>query len=110
MSGRRIGRDAGRSIVDRAVQVEVIYATPARQVRYAVRVGEGGTVADAIRASGVLQAFPEIDLAANRVGIYGSLVTLGRPVREGDRIEIYRPLVADPKEARRQRAARRQRD
>jgi putative ubiquitin-RnfH superfamily antitoxin RatB of RatAB toxin-antitoxin module len=91
------------------VEVEVIYATPARQVRYAVRLREGGTVADAIRASGLLQAFPEIDLAANRVGIYGSLVPLGRLVRDGDRVEIYRPLTADPKEARRRRAAGRPR-
>jgi len=102
----RSGPRAGRPATDHVTQVEVIYATPAQQARYAVRVGEGGTVADAIRDSGVLQAFPEIDLAVNRVGIYGRLVALGRPLCDGDRVEIYRALVADPKEARRRRSKR----
>lgn len=88
------------------VQVEVVYATPARQARFTVALAPGGTVADAIRESGALEAFPEIDLSMNRVGVYGSLVKLTRPVRAGDRIEIYRPLPADPKEARRRRARR----
>lgn len=93
-------------IVD-TVRVEVIYATPAGQERYPVEVRAGATVAEAIRASGVLRAFPEIDLAVNRVGIYGTLVALDRRVSADDRIEIYRPLAADPKEARRRRARRR---
>ncbi|MCZ7564239.1 MAG: RnfH family protein [Burkholderiales bacterium] len=87
--------------------VEVIYATPVKQERYPVEVASGATLAEAIRASGVLRAFPEIDLAVNRVGIYGTLVALERAVSAGDRIEIYRPLLADPKEARRRRARRR---
>jgi len=86
--------------------VEVVYATPARQARYALRVKQGTTVSDAIRASGVLEAFPEIDLARNRVGIYGNLTRPTQLLRDGDRVEIYRPLTADPKEARRKRAAR----
>lgn len=86
--------------------VEVVYASPHRQARYALRVGQGTTVAEAIRTSGVLEAFPEIDLARNRVGIYGVLTRPGQLLRDGDRVEIYRPLSADPKEARRTRAAR----
>jgi putative ubiquitin-RnfH superfamily antitoxin RatB of RatAB toxin-antitoxin module len=58
----------------------------------------------------VLAAFPEIDLARNRVGIHGKLATLATPLCDADRVEILRPLQADPKEARRQRAARRRRD
>jgi len=70
---------------------------------------EGATVRMAIKASGVLQAFPEIDLARNRVGVYARLVTLDTPLRDGDRVEIYRPLRVDPKEARRMRAEARRR-
>ena len=88
-------------------KVEVIYATPERQALYAVSVAAGATVRDAIERSGVLTAFPEIDLARNRVGIHGKLATLATPLRDEDRVEILRPLQADPKEARRQRAARR---
>ncbi len=91
----------------RVVDVEVIYATATRQTCLTVPVEEGATVREAIRASGLLQTFPEIDLGVNRVGIYGSLVTLDRPVAEGDRVEIYRPLGGDPKETRRRRALRR---
>lgn len=86
------------------LEVEVVYATPGRQARYALRVEEGTTLADAIRASGVLEAFPEIDFAHNRVGIFGMLAKSSDVLRDGDRIEIYRPLSADPKEARRERA------
>jgi uncharacterized protein len=89
------------------LRVEVVYAAPERQTCYALRVGEGASVADAIRESGVLEAFPEIDLARNRVGIHGKLVRPDQLLRDGDRIEIYRPLSADPKEARRKRVTRR---
>jgi putative ubiquitin-RnfH superfamily antitoxin RatB of RatAB toxin-antitoxin module len=88
-------------------KVEVAYAAPGRQALYSLEVEAGATVRDAIERSGVLAAFPEIDLARNRVGIYGRLVPLAAPIGEGDRVEILRPLRADPKEARRQRAARR---
>jgi len=92
---------------DELLEVEVVYATPERQARYVLRVKDGATLAHAIRASGILEAFPEIDLARNRVGIYGTLTKSARVLRDGDRIEIYRPLSADPKEARRARATRR---
>jgi len=86
--------------------VEVAYATAERQRLIALMVAPGTTVAEAIEASGVLREFPEIDLRVNRVGVFGQLARLGDPVRAGDRVEIYRPLQADPKEARRQRASK----
>jgi putative ubiquitin-RnfH superfamily antitoxin RatB of RatAB toxin-antitoxin module len=89
------------------LKVEVVYATPGRQVRYVLDLEEGATVGEAIARSGALADFPEIDLTRNRIGIYGRLVTLGAGLGDGDRVEILRPLVADPKEVRRRRAARR---
>ena len=81
--------------------VVVAYAGGDRQVLRGLEIVPGSTLADAISASGLLRDFPEIDLAQNRVGIFGRLVRLDTPLREGDRVEIYRPLTADPKEARR---------
>ncbi|MHB1215810.1 MAG: RnfH family protein [Thiobacillus sp.] len=86
------------------LNVEVVYALPSQQVLLQVPLAEGATVEDAIRASGVLDAFPEIDLARNKVGIFSKLVKLDDAVRDKDRVEIYRPLIADPKEVRRKRA------
>ena len=88
-------------------RVEVAYATPVRQEVLEVSVRPGATVEQVIRASGMLARFPEIDLTLQRVGIFGETARLQDAVRDGDRVEIYRPLVADPKEARRARAARR---
>lgn len=86
------------------ITVEVVYALPAQQPLLRAQLTEGATVEDAIRASGVLDAFPEIDLAKNKVGIFSKLVKLDETVRDRDRVEIYRPLIADPKEVRRKRA------
>ncbi|MBI5612674.1 MAG: RnfH family protein [Gammaproteobacteria bacterium] len=86
--------------------VEVVYAIAARQRLVALTVAPGTTVAEVIEASGILREFPEIDLRVNRVGVFGHLTRLGDVVQAGDRVEIYRPLPADPKEARRQRARR----
>lgn len=86
------------------ITVEVVYALPAQQVLLQVRLAEGATVDDAIRASGVLETFPEIDLVRNKIGIFSKLVKLDEKVRDKDRLEIYRPLIADPKEVRRKRA------
>jgi putative ubiquitin-RnfH superfamily antitoxin RatB of RatAB toxin-antitoxin module len=86
------------------LRVEVVYATPGAQRRYAVDVREGATVREAVERSGVLQEFPQIDLARDRVGIYGRLAALDDVLREGDRVELLRPLVADPKTARKRRA------
>jgi hypothetical protein len=86
------------------MSVEVVYALPDRQPLLRVQLDEGATVDDAIRASGLLEAFPEIDLAKNKIGIFSKLVKLDEKVRDRDRVEIYRPLIADPKEVRRKRA------
>lgn len=85
--------------------VEVAYALPEEQVIMPVEVEEGATVQEAIERSGILEAFPEIDLAQNKVGTFAKLSKLDRVVQPRDRIEIYRPLIADPKEVRKQRAA-----
>ena len=86
------------------VRVEVIYALPLNQERSMVELQPESTVLDAIRESGLLQRCPEIEIG--RVGVWGRPATPQTRLRDGDRVEIYRPLVADPKEARRQRAAR----
>ncbi len=89
------------------MRIEVAYATPQLQTVLEVQMPDGATVGDAIRASGVLERFPEIDLVQTAVGIFGERAALEATVRDGDRVEIYRPLVADPKEARRRRARKR---
>jgi hypothetical protein len=86
------------------IVVEVAYALPEKQYLQRVKLEEGATVEEAIRASGLLELRSDIDLQKNKVGIYSRPVKLSDHVKEGDRIEIYRPLIADPKELRRQRA------
>lgn len=88
------------------VSVEVVYALPERQYLKTVRLAEGSSVEQAIRASGLLELRAEIDLSSNKVGIYSRPVKLGDVVSDGDRVEIYRPLIADPKELRRIKAER----
>jgi putative ubiquitin-RnfH superfamily antitoxin RatB of RatAB toxin-antitoxin module len=84
--------------------VEVAYARPDEQVILEVAVPEGATVGDAIARSKMLERFGEINLDTQKVGIFGKLTTLDAPLRPRDRVEIYRPLIADPKEVRKQRA------
>lgn len=88
------------------LEVEVAYARPQQQVLLRLQLPSGATVADAVQASGLCERFPEIDLARDGVGIFGRRVVLGEVLQPGDRVELYRPLIADPKEARRRRAAR----
>jgi putative ubiquitin-RnfH superfamily antitoxin RatB of RatAB toxin-antitoxin module len=95
-------------VADEAPEVEVAYALPERQMILRVPAEAGMTVGEAIERSGIREHFPEIDLSVNKVGLFGKASTLDAEVRPGDRVEIYRPLIADPKEARKQRAARRQ--
>jgi len=83
------------------MKIGVAYATQSRQVWLTVDLAEGATVRDAIEKSGVLENFPEIDLKQQKVGIFGKIVKLESPVEEGDRVEIYRPIVCDPKTVRR---------
>lgn len=87
------------------IDVEVAYARPDTQLILALRVPAGTTLEQAVRESGILERFPDIDLARNQVGIFGKLNKLNAELRSGDRVEIYRPLLADPKEVRKQRAA-----
>ena len=86
------------------IHVELVYALSDRQSQVRIQIGDGASVEDAIHASGLLEAFPEIDLSRNKVGIFSKLVKLDEKVRDKDRVEIYRPLIADPKEVRRKRA------
>ncbi len=87
------------------IDVEVAYATPAKQVILKLAVVPGTRLEQAIRLSGIQQQFPEIDLKLNKVGIFGRLGKLTDVLQAGDRVEIYRPLIADPKEVRKKRAA-----
>ncbi|TYF83704.1 RnfH family protein [Klebsiella grimontii] len=84
--------------------VEVAYALPEKQYLQSVKLEEGATVEQAIVASGLLALRDDIDLAKNKVGIYSRPAKLQDRIHDGDRVEIYRPLIADPKELRRQRA------
>lgn len=84
--------------------VEVIYALPHRQELVRLRLPAGCTAQQAIEASGFLQRYPEIDLKRGKFGVYGKLVRTDTPLRDRDRVEIYRPLLADPKEVRKKRA------
>lgn len=87
------------------IQVEVVYALPQEQAILSLKVPPGTTAAQAIELSGVLKKHPEIDLARNKIGIFGKLIKPETALREKDRVEIYRPLIADAKEIRKQRAA-----
>lgn len=86
------------------ITVEVAYALPEKQYLQRLKLEEGATVEEAIRASGLLELRSDIDLSKNKVGIYSRPVKLTDVLNDGDRVEIYRPLIADPKELRRQRA------
>ncbi|MBK5352630.1 RnfH family protein [Pseudomonas sp. TH41] len=93
-------------MVEVVIEVEVVYAAVDRQVLLCVTVPTGTTVRTALLKSGVAEEFPELDLAGCPVGIFGKVIVDPdkRLVQAGDRIEIYRPLLADPKEVRRLRA------
>ena len=95
-------------MVEAMIEVEVVYAAVDRQVLLVVAVPEGASVREALRRSAVGAQFPELDLDNCPVGIFGKVIAdpQVRPVQAGDRIEIYRPLLADPKEVRRLRAAK----
>jgi len=86
--------------------VEVAYALPDKQSLVSLEVDEGTTIKEAIEASGVLDTYDQIDLTRDKVGIFSKLVTLDTVLREKDRVEIYRPLIADPKQLRKERATK----
>lgn len=85
-------------------EVEIVFASPDRQLLKSVPVASGETVADAVAKSGLCEDFPEFDIDSLALGIWGREVDRTRPVTEGDRIEIYRPLEMDPRDARRRLA------
>jgi len=87
------------------IPVEVAYALPEKQVILKLMVAPDATLESAIRTSGILDQFPDIDLGKNKVGVFGKPCKLGDTLHPGDRVEIYRPLIADPREVRKKRAA-----
>jgi len=86
------------------IQVEVVYGTPTRQELLSIEVKAGSTVEQVVLASGIIESFPEIDLKVNGVGIWNRAAKLKDEVNDFDRVEVYRPLLADPKEVRKRRA------
>jgi hypothetical protein len=91
---------------DNTINVEVAYALPHKQAIVEIRVVEGTTALEAAQQSGIADKFDGIDLDNAKFGVFSKLVSPGQVLREGDRVEIYRPLIADPKEVRKVRAAR----
>ncbi|HEX6928322.1 MAG TPA: RnfH family protein [Gammaproteobacteria bacterium] len=91
---------------DGPISIEVAYARPQEQLLVPLRVPAGTTAMQAIVRSGIQERFPELDLSKARIGVFGRLCPHDRVLEAGDRVEIYRPLAADPKEARRRLAAR----
>lgn len=94
--------------VPSTLAVLVCYASDKVEWLRALQVAPGTTIGEAIERSGVLAEFPDINLTTQPVGIYAKKKTLDTVLRERDRIEIYRPLVADPKDSRRRRAAKKE--
>lgn len=90
--------------MNQLIAVEVAYARPDMQIILPVKLAPGATAIQAVEASGILEKFPEIDLKLNKIGIFGKLIKPDTALRDKDRVEIYRKLIADPKEVRRQRA------
>ena len=88
------------------IAVEVAYALPYKQAIAALHVARGTTAEEAVRQSGIAAKFADLDLENATLGVFGKAVPAEQVLREGDRVEIYRPLIADPKEARKARAAR----
>jgi len=87
------------------INIEVAYALPEKQVIIPVNVDAGTTIGGAIVQSGIMMEFPELDIEHREVGIFGKVAPMTKVLADGDRVEIYRPLKADPKEVRRKRAA-----
>lgn len=88
------------------LRVEAAYAMPDEQIIIRLELKEGSTVHDVLEQSELLQRYPEINATDSAIGIYGRVVPLDHPIRDGDRVEIYRPLTIDPKIERRSRSRR----
>jgi uncharacterized protein len=91
-----------------SIDIEIAYALPRQQFLIKERVREGSTIAEALAQSEIHQLVPHIEITDGKVGVFGKLAKMNQVLRAGDRIEIYRPLVNDPKEARRRRATDKQ--
>jgi putative ubiquitin-RnfH superfamily antitoxin RatB of RatAB toxin-antitoxin module len=91
-------------VPDLNIDIEVVYALPEKQIVRQMNLPEGTTAEQAVKLSGILPQFPDIDLLKNRLGIYGKLIPPATVLGNRDRVEIYRPLKVDPKENRRKRA------
>lgn len=89
-----------------SIDIEVVYATRERQELVALRVPAGSSALEAVERSGLRHSFPEMVVEEDALGVFGRRVPPGYVMQQGDRLEIYRPLKADPKEVRRQRALR----
>jgi len=87
------------------MQIEVAYAIESKQTLLKIEVEAGTTLKQAIELSGILVLYPQIDLTKDKTGIFGKIAKLNTILREKDRVEIYRPLIADPKQVRKERAA-----
>lgn len=87
------------------IHIEICYAMAHKQEVVSLKMDAGANVQQAVESSGLLGKYPEIDLKKNKFGIWNKLSKLDAVLRDHDRIEIYRPLIADPKEVRKQRAA-----
>lgn len=92
-------------MTDDQIQVEVAYARERAQALLTVKGPHGLSAADAVKRSGILTRFPEIDLAVNKLGVFGKVIKPEQVLQSGERVEIYAPLIADPKQARKERAA-----
>ncbi|OUR61046.1 RnfH family protein [Colwellia sp. 39_35_sub15_T18] len=104
MESESISQSSTTSLTQDNIQIEVVYGLAHKQKLLSIPVCKGITVEQAIIESGIINLFPEIDLAVNKVGIWNKAVKLSQIVEDLDRIEVYRPLIADPKEVRKRRA------
>lgn len=91
---------------EKTITVEVAYAMPQKQALLELQVAQGTTALEAAQQSGVVKQFADVDLENSKLGIFGKAVSPQQVLQEGDRVEIYRPLIADPKDVRKARAAR----
>ena len=93
---------------EKKIPIEVAYALPEQQVIIPLQVKEGTTAIQAIELSGILEQFKDIDITNSKIGIFSKVTEPNTVLREKDRVEIYRPLIADPKESRRKRAEKKE--
>lgn len=102
----KIAKSKAKAMTANTLTVEVAYATPEQQYLFEVAVPQGCTATEAIRRSGLLEKVPSLQDATLKVGVFSQLIKnpQNHPIKEGDRLEVYRPLLIDPKQARRQRA------